>query len=76
MGDLGDDIPKVSLAGTTLKNDDVAFPCGLIAKYFFDDTFSLVETKTSIAIPIDETNIAHTVDKDYKFKFPTTDNYQ
>lgn len=24
-----------------MKNDDVANPCGLIAKYMFDDTFKL-----------------------------------
>lgn len=46
MSDLGDDIPKIALDGTTLKNDDVAFPCGLIAKYIFNDGYSLMETNS------------------------------
>ena len=39
MGKLGDKIPKVALDKTVLRSDNVAFPCGLIAKYFFNDTF-------------------------------------
>ena len=30
-----------------LKKDDVAFPCGLIGKYFFKDTYKLYNNKTS-----------------------------
>jgi hypothetical protein len=69
MQDLGDKIPKMSLDKTTLRSDGVAFPCGLIAKYFFNDTFALADS-TGQRITIDETNIAHSVDKDYKFKMP------
>lgn len=74
MADLGDKISKVALDGTTLRNDDVAFPCGLIAKYFFNDTYKLAVTTTGTQVLIDETNIAHSVDKDYKFKFPDAAN--
>lgn len=70
MSDLGDNIPKLSINNTTLRGDDVAFPCGLIAKYYFNDAYSLKETENDTDIPIDETNIAHSVDKDYKFKLP------
>lgn len=73
MSDLGDEIPKVSLSHTPMKNDDVAYPCGLIAKYMFDDSYKLYDN-TSTRITIDETNIAHAVDKQYKFKYPTTVN--
>ena len=57
--DLGNKIPKVALDKSVLRTDDVAFPCGLIAKYFFNDTYSLSEQTTGTPIPIDETNIAH-----------------
>lgn len=56
--------------GTPLSNDAVAYPCGLIGKYFFNDTYIIADAKTGQKIPIDETNIAHSVDKNYKFKYP------
>ena len=62
MSDLGDSIPKISIGGNTMKNSDVANPCGLIAKYMFDDTYMLYDNNGS-RITIDETNIAHNVDK-------------
>lgn len=71
MSDLGENIPSVAVDGTTLRSDDVAFPCGLIAKYFFTDTYNLTITnQANGTIEIDETNIAHAVDIDYKFKLP------
>ena len=70
ISDLGDKTTKVSLCGTTLRSDDVAYPCGLIAKYFFNDTYALVDEVGGVPIPIDEKNIAHSVDRDYKFKLP------
>jgi hypothetical protein len=70
VGDLGDKTTKVSLGGTTLRSDDVAYPCGLIAKYFFNDTFSMTDEVAKAQITIDEKNIAHKVDIDYKFKLP------
>ncbi len=72
MADLGDKIPKISLNKQTIRSDDVAYPCGLIAKYFFNDTYKLIGSGN--IIPIDETNIAHSVDRDYKFKKPAVDN--
>jgi len=72
MSDLGDDIPKVALDGTTLRGDQAAFPCGLIAKYYFTDRYALSLTGVAnSSIEIDEKNIAHDVDKDYKFKLPS-----
>jgi hypothetical protein len=70
VGDLGDKTTKVSLGGTTLRSDDVAYPCGLIAKYFFNDTYVMADEDNNKPIEIDETNIAHSVDRDYKFKLP------
>ncbi len=70
IGDLGDSTSKVSLGGTTLSSTEVAYPCGLIAKYFFNDTFQLTDEVAGKRITIDETNIAHAVDRDYKFKLP------
>jgi hypothetical protein len=47
---LGDKIPKVSLAGTPLKSGDVAFPCGMIAKYFFNDTFVMADDDNKLRV--------------------------
>jgi hypothetical protein len=58
MQDLGDKIPKVALDKTVLRTTDVAYPCGLIAKYFFNDTYLLGDSVTGRQIMIDETNIA------------------
>jgi hypothetical protein len=55
---------------TILDPNAIANPCGLIAKYRFNDTFSLFETKTGYQIPIDETNIALPKDKQHKFNIP------
>jgi hypothetical protein len=50
----------------SLKNDDPANPCGLIAKSFFNDSFSLeFQNKT---VPISSSNIAWSIDKAEKFK--------
>ena len=59
MNDLGDSIPKIAIDGTTLRSDDIAFPCGLIAKYFFNDTYQLSYTLNKSVVAIDEKNIAH-----------------
>ena len=67
MSDLGSSIPSVAIDGTILRTDSVAFPCGLIGKYFFNDAYTLMDTKSGSTISIDETNIAHQVDKQYKF---------
>jgi len=65
MEDLGS---NTSMDGTQLSDNTVANPCGLIAKYMFNDSFRLAEgTRT---IPIDQTKIAHDVDRESKFKAP------
>lgn len=74
MQDLGDNIPKVSFKGIPMYFTEVAFPCGLIGKYMFDDTYKLYYSMTATQIPINETNIAHPVDKKRKFKYPP--NYE
>ena len=67
MGDLGDAFAKIAIDGnTTLSSSTVANPCGLIAKYMFTDTYALTNL-TGGSIAIDETQIAHAVDRDYKF---------
>ena len=71
--DLGDYSTGKSINGTRLDPNDIAYPCGLIAKYEFNDRYKLYKgTSTSgERIPIDETNIAHRIDRDFKFKNPT-----
>jgi len=64
MGDLDS---QYNLNGEVLNVNVVANPCGLIAKYFFNDRFKL-ETDAGEQIAIDETNIAHSVDRNSKFK--------
>ena len=54
--------------------DDVAYPCGLIAKYMFNDKFKLFDGNQENQIKIDEKNIAHAVDRNYKFKYPEVAN--
>lgn len=51
-----------------LASGDDANPWGLIAKYIFNDTFSLYNSTSNISI--DETDISQKVDKDYKFIRP------
>ena len=75
MKDLADNnITTIALDGTNLSTNALAYPCGLIAKYFFNDTYKLAVTNNGSQIPIDETNIAHPVDKSYKFKMPDVDH--
>ena len=54
-----------NINGDTMDAETVANPCGLIAKYMFSDTFSLSTQNSQITI--DQTNIAHAVDRDFKF---------
>ena len=57
--DLGD---KVSLNNTSLSPNDVAIPCGLMAKTFFNDTYSFSINGTQL--PVNETGIAFGKDRD------------
>ena len=56
-----------NLNGEPLNLDDVAVPCGLIAKSFFRDSFTLKD-ENGITINIDEKDIAWEADKKIKFK--------
>ena len=56
-----------------LLDDDPAYPCGLVAKSLFNDTFSLTPiddggNTNSVPIEINDDNIAWESDREYKFK--------
>ena len=57
--DLGD---KVSLNNTSLSPNDVAIPCGLMAKTFFNDTYTFSINGTQLLV--NETGIAFAKDRD------------
>lgn len=57
----------MSYTGQILNEDDPATPCGLVAKSFFLDKFTL-KKKSGETIAIDAKNIAWESDKQYKFK--------
>ena len=57
--DLGD---KASLNNTSLSPNDVAIPCGLMAKTFFNDTFAFSINGTELSV--NETGIAFAKDRD------------
>jgi hypothetical protein len=61
-----------ALDGTKLPENGKANPCGLRAKYIFTDTYTM--SKGSTPVPIDETKISHSVDRNSKFQRP--DNYR
>lgn len=47
--------------------DEPAYPCGLVAKSYFNDTFELYDNSLT-NITIDDSNIAWKSDVDYKFE--------
>ena len=54
---------------TKLIPDDVAYPCGLVAKSYFNDTFILSKDKTAgDNVIIDDSDIAWKSDREFKFK--------
>ena len=61
-----------SITGATLAENDVAIPCGLIAKSFFNDNFRdwkvINDFGDSSPLNVDETNIAWKADKELKYK--------
>lgn len=76
-GDLADCDPVIKmkdldsqtvLSGATLGENKPANPCGLIAKYMFNDRYDL----SSLGITVSEKGIAHDVDKESKFKHADT----
>jgi hypothetical protein len=49
--------------------DELAYPCGSIAKYFFTDKFTTLRSRDgSLNVNIDDSNIAFEIDKNKKFK--------
>jgi len=58
---------KTSIGNFALNSNDLAYPCGLIAKSYFKDTFILYDNKSNVII-INETNIANQNDINYMFK--------
>lgn len=61
----------VSIKNTPLNKNDVANPCGLIAKSFFNDTFILKSNNsTANKIEINETGIAWEADLQLKYQKP------
>ena len=63
MKDIGVD---KTWAGNSISDSAVASPCGLIAKYRFTDVFKLEKGSTEIEIKSDD--IAHSIDRSYKFQ--------
>jgi len=55
-----------SYAGTPLDPEEVAIPCGNLAKYHFTDRYEL-DDSDGIKIEIDETGIAWKVDQNQLF---------
>lgn len=57
-----------SIGGDLLDEEEPAFPCGLVAKSLFNDTFNLTSSKTGEEIEIVTTGIAWESDIEHKFK--------
>ena len=61
---------------TPLNPEGAAFPCGLIAKSFFNDTYTIQKKENYINtdIPINSNNIAWPADLKLKYKLPDNQN--
>lgn len=57
-----------SLSGKKLNPSDIAYPCGLIARSVFTDTYTLTPSSSTTPLSISPDNIAWTTDVEYKFK--------
>jgi len=66
--DLSDCDPEISANGST-NPKDFYFPCGLIAKSMFNDTFFLYDNNSK-PISMQKTGIAWSTDRQYKFQNP------
>lgn len=64
-----------SFTGAELDPNAYLNPCGLIAAFFFNDTFLLYNSDDEI-IPINETGIAYKTDKKYMYKRNSNPNLQ
>ncbi len=56
-----------SISGEILKENDIAIPCGLMAKSFFNDAFEFFLNDNKEKIMVNETNIARKSDRE-KYK--------
>ena len=69
-----------SVDGSLLDPEAAAFPCGVVAKSFFNDTFQLykqnLRQNQSREIRIDEEGIAWISDRKIKFKNLADDDWQ
>ena len=69
-----------SLDGTLLDPELAAYPCGIVAKSYFNDTFELykqnVKQNQSREIRMDEEGIAWISDRKIKFKNLNTDDWK
>lgn len=65
MYQVKDDGIYETFTGEPLKNTSLAYPCGLFAKYMFNDTFMLMNDKEQLRI--NETNIAYYEHRDLLF---------
>ena len=55
---------------TDLQASELAYPCGQVAKYRFSDKFTKLRSQNgSFEVVIDDTDIAHEVDREFKFKY-------
>ena len=54
----------------TANPSDLAYPCGAIAKYLFNDRFTWIADAQgeNFNVTIDDSAIAHSIDTDHKFK--------
>ena len=59
-----------SVDGTALVADEIAYPCGLVAKSIFTDSYKVLAIKDdpSSELPIDDSDIAWKSDVEFKFK--------
>lgn len=58
ISEVIDDGNYTSIGGYKLSGSSLAYPCGFVAKYHFNDTFQLYDSQKN-EIEIDETNIAY-----------------
>lgn len=58
-----------SVNGADLAENDIAYPCGLIAKSVFTDSYAMSSTEDmNTPVPIDDSDIAWKSDVAFKFK--------
>jgi hypothetical protein len=63
-----DNFYNMSATNKPLDPDQPAFPCGLVARSYFNDTFQLIRVANNTEVVINGTGIAWPDDINYKFK--------